>query len=165
MKTYTYDDVWMGLEKAAKAEGANDKDLETMRSKVKSFLVDCDWVTPDGEVTVVSVRDKAAMIKAASDQVQRLLPAVVGTRLAASIQANVGFAPTKGQVVAGSTTFSSLLREASSNNNLPMLASVGDRCPKCSSSMKVVRLVNDKAGLFCTSDRVVLPLATTSVSS
>lgn len=145
-----FESVWKNvLVPKASALGAVDGDLDKLRSKVKNYLASAGWVLPSGEMSFVSKTDKASCLSAAADQIARVVPTLVESRRV-----------TRMQVTAATVSANFVSDPAAhvSASALPGMASMGDRCPRCSGSMEPVGLVNDRVGLYCTRDRVVLPL-------
>lgn len=147
MKKDTFENLWTNILSAkAASAGVSDGDLDEVRSSVKSALVSAGWVESSGACSFLSNTDKGNCLTAAAEQIQRVAPNLVNNRKV-----------TRMQVMSASATTDFAPNNAVSAS-LPGMAKVGDRCSKCSGTMDVVGLVNDRAGLYCSRDRVVLPL-------
>jgi hypothetical protein len=165
--TSSFDHLWTSeLEAKAKSLGVIDGDLPRIRATVKNTLISADWAANDGTVTFSSEEDRNNAIKAAVDVLT-----IASQRTAAErrvvVKPTVGSAPTKSQVLLASaggdalTAFSSV-STVRTGAFAPEMAKAGDKCPRCNSSMEPIGLVNDRAALYCSRDRVVLPLSASS---
>jgi hypothetical protein len=164
--TGNFDNLWTSdLEAKAKGLGVIDGDLPRVRAAVKNALVSADWAANDGSLTFLSENDRNNAVKAALDVLT-----TVSQRASADRRVTVkptGSSPTKSQVLLASTAGAPTTAFASvtpvrNGAFTPDVAKAGDKCPRCSGSMEPVGLVNDRAGLYCSRDRVVLPLSAAS---
>ena len=161
----TFEELWQsGMEANAKDLGVLDGDLATVRSKVKNLLIRAGWAQSDGSVGFVSDLDHANALQACRKELNAAADKLVSERKVVRASAVPGSTPTKEQVLSASsnvpqeaTLYPSAIVDASSA--LPKIGHIGDRCPRCSASMQPVGLANNKAALYCTQDRVVVPLA------
>lgn len=168
-KKTTFAALWDKLEPKAKAAGVLDGDLGEVRSSVKNVLISGGWTDAHGVVTFLSDRDQVTALTAAVETIKNVAPVLADQRQA--VRASVGFTPTKAQVLSGSATspvtaaptpvaLSSIQNPAAAPTSAfaPVMAKIGDKCPRCSGAMEPVALANDRAGIICMRDRVVLPL-------
>lgn len=148
MKSISFEDIWgTTLVAKAKSAGVRDGDLDQVRSSVKNMLVSSGWVTADGKTNFLSSVDANAALSAATSHLEKVAePLVQASKV------------TRAQVIQASMMTDFHSAGTSVVAGLPGVATVGDRCTKCSGAMDVVSLVNDRVGLYCTRDRVVLPL-------
>lgn len=169
--TGTFNKLWkQGMEDDARRLGVIDGDLAAVRAKVKNTLVSGGWANAEGNVEFVTEQDAANALQAA----QKTLIAA-SERLAKErkvVRTSSGVTPTKASVLSASTVHvdpseKRVVNLTSAGNThvdasafSPKMGEVGDRCPRCRGSMDPVGLVNDRAGLYCTRDRVVVPLPT-----
>ncbi len=161
----SFDQLWTSdLEAKAKALGALDGDLPRVRATVKNALISADWASNDGSLRFSSDNDQNNALKAAVEAMTS-----ASQRAAAERKVTVkhaGVAPTRSQVLLASasappTTFSSV-SPVRTGAFSPESAKAGDKCPRCNSMMEPVGLVNERAALYCSRDRVVLPLSAES---
>jgi len=167
----TFDNLWnKGMASDARSLGVRDGDLHTVRSKVKNLLVGSGWATPDGKVEFVTEQDAANALLAARNVIEEASATLSAS--AKIVVASAGTSPTKQQVLSGSakaTVVSSGTEQVtltSTNSEVvnaafhPKMAQAGDRCPRCHGAMEPVSLANERGGIYCRQDRVVLPLPT-----
>ena len=162
----SFESVWStSLEPKARALGAIDGDLDRVRAAAKSLMITAGWTNNTGDCSFVNEGDLSNCLSATVQLVENTTKSVVAQRRV--VTAKAGFGPTKAQVVAGSAralvsasapTVELTSTQVAASNFAPAMARVGDRCPRCSGSMEPVGLVNERAGLYCPRDRVVLPL-------
>jgi hypothetical protein len=166
----SFEQLWAGeLEAKARAAGAIDGDIPRIRSAAKNLLISAGWAETTGECHFLSDGDKGACLTAAAETIERTTGQLVSERNLVRATTQPGFSPTKTQVLAGSaqaavsagveTMVLESVQQVSAGSFTPACAKLGDRCPRCSGSMETVGLVNDKASIYCTRDRVVLPLS------
>lgn len=165
--TGSFDNLWTSeLEAKAKGLGVIDGDLPRIRASVKNALISADWVTNDGTVTFSSENDKSNALKAAVEVLTISSQRTTAERRVV-VRPQAGMSPTKSQVLLASsasaapTGFSSVspVRNGAFS---PEMAKAGDKCPRCNSTMEPVGLVNERAALYCSRDRVVEPLSADS---
>lgn len=123
---------------------------DALRAAVKGTLIDAGWASPDGTLTFSSKADATAAYRASLRRFQPL-----AERLAREAQVRFTGAPMRASVSASAEVPFTPVSGAAFHPGVP---SVHDKCPRCSSAMEPVRLVNDRVGIFCSKDRVVLPL-------
>lgn len=165
----TFDDLWKkGLENDARSLGVIDGDLPKVRSKVKNVLIRAGWATAAGDVDFVTDMDAANALQAARKELNRVSERLVAERKVVRASKTPGMAPTKAQVLNASAesltpgpqqVHLESTQHAVEASFLPKMAQVGDRCPRCHGSMTPVGLANSRGGLYCTKDRVVVPLS------
>ncbi len=158
-KTSTFESFWaQNLEPKAKAHGVVDGDLSRIRGAVKNLLISAGWATVEGAMTLSSDKDAANCLTAAAASVDATAPFVAAERKVVRVSA--GSTPTKGMLRASADGDSvvDFASQTTVNPEFPVLASVGDACPRCKGSMEPVALANNKAAVYCNRDRVVLPL-------
>ncbi len=154
----TFETIWeKSLETVARQNGAVDGDLHRVRTAAKNLLVAAGWAQPSGDCSFVSDADLQACVSAAVPAVTRAAKQAESERRLAP--PTPGLSPTKRQIMAGAETVELTSAQLTASAFSPQMAQVGDRCPRCSGSMEPVGLVNERAGLYCVRDRVVLPLA------
>lgn len=163
----TFESVWKELEPKARALGAIDGDIDRVAIAARNLMITAGWASRDGTCDFVSDTDRATCLKATSEVVENTTKLVVAQRRV--VHARPGFGVTKAQVLAGgaratisaqvASTVELTSTQIAANAFAPGFAKVGDRCPRCSGSMEPVGLVNERAGLYCPRDRVVLPLS------
>lgn len=137
------------LEPKARRLGAQDADIEALKSKAKSLIVDAGWGDLAGKISCISKQDFSACLKAS---IENLGPSVQKVVTARQDRANTAAA------TVGINLSASTMPTFQSANFNPVMAQVGEACPRCSSAMIPVNLVNGRAGVYCQSDRVVLPV-------
>lgn len=167
----SFESLWSRhLEPKAKAHGVRDGDVSKVRTAVKNLLVTAGWADQNGATSFGSIKDFNACLSAATQTIDRVAPPLAAERKLTTVRA--GFTPTKSQMLAGSAvalpaatgewtpvTLESVPEvQVAAVTFSPLLAKLGDKCPRCSGSMQPVALVNDRAALYCNRDRVVLPL-------
>lgn len=163
----SFESVWKeNLEPKARALGAHDADLDRARTAAKNMMIAAGWATVDGKCEFISENDLKNCLETTTPVVEKATQTAMADRRV--VTAQTGFVPTKAQVVAGAAKALvsagaepvelTSAQVTTASNSLAGLAAVGDRCPRCSGSMDPVGLVNDRAGLYCPRDRVVLPL-------
>ena len=150
----TFENFWQDLERKAKDQGVGDGDLSQVRRAVKNVLIAAGWADAAGNVEFLSEADKTACKAAADAEVARVVPAMAQAR---TLNFTAGFHPTKNALQASTATEMTAVSPVSAAFN-PVLAKVGDKCPRCEGSMQAVGLVNERAALYCPKDRVVMPL-------
>jgi len=165
--TGSFDNLWTSeLEAKAKSLGVIDGDLSHIRASVKNALISADWVEKDGTLSFSSENDRTNALKAAVDVLT-----VNSQRAAAErkvvVRPTAGTSPTKSQVLLASATSASPTAFSSvspvrTGAFAPEMAKPGDKCPRCNSTMEPVGLVNERAALYCSRDRVVEPLSAAS---
>jgi len=157
----SFSDLWAThLEAKALAAGAVDGDFQSIRVAARNVLVSAGWDDGQGALNFVSNTDLASCIKAAVEAVETSAHLASHHRLAARAQPVVGASATKAQVLSAySMAEFTSAQKAPVASFSPLMAKPGDRCPRCSGSMEPVILVNDKPAVYCTKDRVVLPLS------
>ena len=151
----TFSDLWNnGLVDVARKEGVRDGDLPKVRSSVKAALIRATWCNREGELEFSNDKDQANCLRRARQVVQSEAPKYAHSHLAASM---AGQSPNKKALSAflNPVTPDTMLSAGFS----PRMAKMGDSCPNCGGQMRAVELANSKPGLFCTHDRVCLPLS------
>lgn len=151
----TFESFWQSLEVKAKELGVGDGDLPQLRSGVKNVLVAAGWSNTSGKLEFLSASDQSACEAAAMAEMQRVAPAMAQSR---KLTFTSGFNPTKHNLSASTTTTEMASVSPVTSAFSPMMAKVGDTCPRCSGSMQAVGLVNERSALYCPKDRVVMPL-------
>jgi len=165
--TGTFDEIWnQGMEANAKALGVRDGDLPKVRAKVKNLFISAGWASPEGDVEFVSQLDAANALQAARKELSRVAERVAHEGKV--VRATAGTTPTKSQVLsasAGSDPTGPTTATIHTSHTIeagafaPKMGKVGDRCPRCMGSMEPVGLANGKGAIYCTRDRVVVPLS------
>ena len=153
----TFQDLWnRKFEAKARAQGAIDADIPTVQAAVKSLIVDSGWGTVSGSLSFVSVKDYETCVACATATLTAAVTKASGARQTKAIlAANVlGHSPTSATLSAN--TYQVVRTTANFN---PVMAKVGDNCPRCNSPMVPVGLVNGRTAIYCTQDRVVLPVS------
>jgi hypothetical protein len=159
----SFSQVWSKhLEAKAREAGAIDGDIPRLQNSAKNLMVSAGWTSPDGQCDFVSPQDLSACVQAAAEEIASTAQKLAGERRLRRLP--VGSTTTKSQVTSGSAHQIGAAAELSSaqttsSSAMPIMAKPGDRCPRCSGSMRSLGLVNDRAGLYCQRDRVVLPLS------
>lgn len=142
----SFDVLWRRAVSKSATEFQNDGEQQTVKARVLSDLKFAGLY--DGiSLTPTSV-DELKTISAVADR--RLAEFRVGAekKLSAKAEASV------------SASSDPPATKVSANGEfLPVMAKVGDRCPKCNGMMSPVGLVNGKVGMICQADRVVLPMS------
>lgn len=155
----TFDAIWQQMEPNARELGIRDGDLPRIRSKVKSLFISAGWANKEGVVEFMNDLDAATALQAARKELERTARLVASEEAASKLVARAGSTPTKAQVLSASSSVSLHSTGVSSGSFSPRMGSVGDRCPRCHGSMEPVGLANGKTAIYCTKDRVVLPLS------
>ena len=158
MKKSNMETFWAKVEPRARELGAQDSDNTILRSKVKNLLISASWGSPSGELSFLSDSDEANAISAAMDLVDEEAVKVVAVRHRANREIRVGCTPTATGVsqAVSASTFSPVGQAPVAP--LPPPVTLDTRCPRCSSPMNTVGLANDGAAIYCSKDRIVLPL-------
>jgi hypothetical protein len=122
---------------------------DALRAAVKGTLIDAGWAKPDGTLAFSSKADANTAYKAAMRRFQPL-----AERLAREARVRSPL-PVSASVSAPANV---PITSVNGSTFRPGVPGVHDKCPRCSSQMEPVRLVNDRVAIFCSKDRVVLPL-------
>jgi hypothetical protein len=146
--------VYQTIETEAKGNGVRDGDMDAVYRVVKATLVDAGWATSGGEVSFVSAEDAQNAMGAVRDAVLTLSKGLANRK----VVLQPGSQPTKNHVSSASAVSFQSVPQAVAGGFHATMAKVGDTCPKCNGSMQQVLLVNERSGLYCSKDRVVLPL-------
>jgi hypothetical protein len=163
--TGTFEGIWKdGLEGDAQKAGVRDGDLHRVRARLKALFIRAGWATPEGNVDFVSEEDAANALIAARRELDTVASKVAHEgRVTRSV---AGSSPTKSQVLSAAmrseqqmATLHSSPQNEVSGSFAPRMGQTGDHCPRCSSAMEPVRLANQRAALYCTRDRVVIPMS------
>ena len=149
------EDFWSAnFEGRAREHRLTQPQTASLRAAVKGTLIDAGWAQPDGTLTFSSKADAAAAYKAS---IRRFQP--LAERLAREARVQVGSTPTRASVSASASAPANVpLTSLNGSSFHPGVPGLHDNCPRCSSPMQPVRLVNERVAIFCSKDRVVLPL-------
>ena len=149
---------WAKVEPRARELGAQDSDVAVIRQKVKNLLISAEWCTSNGDVSFLSKGDEANAISAATTLVDDEAVHVVAKRHRGNRELRIGCTPTANGVATlmSASTFSPVGQAPVAP--LPERVTLDTRCPRCSSAMGTIGLANDGAAIYCSKDRIVLPL-------
>lgn len=152
-----FQDLWATvLESKARQLGITSPvDVGAARQAVRSLCASVGWLEGD-DLSFVTVADKTTCLNSATAVLEKRGQAAV----MASLAPKEGEFPTQARLVAD-TKAKQVPFVAAENvvtAAVPGLACADERCPRCSSTMLPVELVNGKTGMYCTQDRVVVPM-------
>ena len=153
----SFDDLWnSGLVDIAKKVGLSGSDIASIRSAVKNRFVSAGWADTNGNLDFVSDADAAFALGEAKKIVDSRSRKVHASRTL-NAHHNPSNSPTRTSLSASSNVGLMDHPSVSVGSFSPKLASPGDPCPRCNSTMEAVLLANNKSALYCTKDRVVVP--------
>lgn len=164
MKNTTMEEFWTGVEGRARALGAQDSDVAQLRSKTKNLLVSAEWSDTSGNISFSSDNDEKNAISAAVALIEDETGALIAKRQRSNRVIRAGYAPTSSAITAGvsqTELTASTFRPAAETAHmaeLPGPVTMDSRCPRCNSAMQATGLVNNGTALYCSKDRIVLPL-------
>jgi hypothetical protein len=149
--------LWAAVEPRARELGAQDSDVSELRSKVRNLVIAAGWGDIAGNLAFVSDSDQKNCISAAMTLVDDETVPLVAKRVRSNRKIRVGYAasPTGGSAAISASTFAPVGAQTAA---LPDPVTPDTRCPRCASAMSTVGLANDGVGIYCSKDRIVLPL-------
>lgn len=164
MKKTTMESFWAGIEGRARELGAQDSDVAQLRSKTKNLLISADWSDTSGNVTFSSDNDEKNAISAAVNLIEEETGTIIAKRVRNNREIRMGYSPSSSAITAGANPAelqASTFRPAAESaqmSALPGPVTMDTRCTRCGGAMQATVLVNNGTGLYCSKDRIVLPL-------
>jgi hypothetical protein len=149
----TFEKVWYKVKERAGIHASvadDDKDIVRLRASVKDILAVGGWLK-GGEANFASADDYRAAVAAGVAEIKRL----TATNLQGGHASGQWLGASTSGLSAATPNFNTVAKGAFN----PVMASMGERCPKCNSIMSAVGLANSKMAVFCVNDRITIPMA------